>query len=107
MYQVPIKKVIMFSAENNEQVVWLLKNFFNSTVKTHRSSRIFLLGADEFLQSKVGKEALRFCLAGGTNDRTLGKELCRKLGFSIVAFVRSSHTIDEHILSLFDEVTSF
>ncbi len=104
---VKLNKALMFSAENNEQVAWLLKNLFTSAVKTGRSSRIFLFGADEFLQSKIGKEALSFCLAGDTNDRTFGKELCRKLGFSIVAFVHNIHTADEHVLGLFDKVTSF
>ena len=104
---VKLNKAQMFSAENNEQVAWLLKNLFTSAVKTGRSSRIFLFGADEFLQSKIGKETLSFCLAGGTNDRTFGKELCRKLGFSIVAFVHNIHTTDEQVLGLFDKVTSF
>jgi len=103
----PIINSLRFNVENNEQVVWLLKNFFNSAVKTGRSSRIFLFGADEFLQSKAGKEALRFCLAGGSNDKSSGRKLCWKFGFSIVAFVRSSHDIDEHVLGLFDKVTDF
>ena len=105
----PVKsnKAQMFTAENNEQVGWLLKNLFTSAVKTGRSSKIFLFGADEFLQSKAGKEALRFCLAGGSDDRTVGRELCWKFGISIVAFVLSTFTADEQVLGLFDKVTSF
>ncbi|GCC10792.1 hypothetical protein IPdc08_00829 [archaeon] len=103
----PIINSLRFNVENNEQVGWLLKNLFTSAIKTGRSSKIFLFGADEFLQSKAGNEALRFCLTGGSEDRTVGRELCWKFGFSIVAFVRSSHTIDEHVLSLFDKVADF
>ena len=104
----PIINSLRFNVENNEQIGWLLKNLFTSAVKTSRSSRVFLFGADEFLQSKAGKEALRFCLAGGgSDDRTVGRELCWKLGFSIVAFVRNIHSADEQVLGLFDEVTSF